>query len=329
MSVGLLITGLGTFFFWGSSANWNSEDYATVLELNPIQAKVSQKDTFSILTYNIGYLSGMTNNTAKNRPEELFTDNLAKTISLLQEIQPDIVAFQEIDLQSNRSYFHDQVRDIGESSGFHQAALGVNWDKRYIPFPYWPISMHFGQMVSGQAVLSKFPIIENHIDTLSKPENNPFYYNAFYIERLAQTVKIQVGERDLFIINVHLEAFDAATRDRQIEEVLKIYQYYASNSPVILCGDFNSTLPNASFPYQDDHVLESLLTQPHLQMAISMEENAKNESRYFTFNSVSPDRRIDYFFFNPEFIQFVEAEVMHDAGQISDHLPVRMVFAFK
>jgi endonuclease/exonuclease/phosphatase family metal-dependent hydrolase len=60
-----------------------------------------------------------------------------------------------------------------------------------------------------------------------------------------------------------------------------------------------------------------------------MEENAKNESRYFTFNSVSPDRRIDYFFFNPEFIQFVEAEVMHDAGQISDHLPVQMIFTFK
>ena len=57
--------------------------------------------------------------------------------------------------------------------GFLEGAYAVNWDKRYVPFPYWPPVVHFGEMLSGQGVLSKFPILMNKKIVLQKPEENP------------------------------------------------------------------------------------------------------------------------------------------------------------
>tara|TARA_R110002050_G_scaffold204327_1_gene339647 strand:+ start:138788 stop:139603 length:816 start_codon:yes stop_codon:yes gene_type:complete len=271
----------------------------------------------------------MTNNKAVDRSEKMYTTNLNHSISLFNKMAPDLIAFQEIDFDADRSYNRNQMEAIANSIPYPYSAAAVNWDKRYVPFPYWPISQQFGKIVSGQAVLSKFPIVENTIHKLVKPEGNPFYYNAFYLDRLAQITRINIGKNDLILINVHLEAFHAETRDTQIKTVLGIVHQYSEQNPVILCGDFNSTPPGVSNPYQNDHVIQALLADFQLEMAINMDANKNDESAYFTFNSENPDKRIDYFFYNPKFIKFLDARVLTEAEQISDHLPVWMKFVIR
>jgi endonuclease/exonuclease/phosphatase family metal-dependent hydrolase len=325
----ILVSSIVFFFFWGSSTASSLGDYEEIETYDPTSTPHQLGDTISIITYNLGYLSGMTNNLPLERTETLFTNHLAQAKELLHNTQPDIVAFQEIDFGADRSFNVDQLYALSTSHSFTSASRAINWDKRYVPFPYWPVSMHFGKVVSGQAILSRFPIINNDIHTLVKPEGNPFYYNAFYIDRLAQVSTIKIGKQPLFVINVHLEAFHADTREIQIRTVLKLFHQYSEQYPVILCGDFNSTPPHASEPWQDDHVIQTLLADYQMEMAIGLTENAKNESDYFTFSSESPSKRIDYFFYNPKFIQFIDARVIHEAGTISDHLPVSMRFVLR
>ncbi|MGB1003847.1 MAG: endonuclease/exonuclease/phosphatase family protein [Salibacteraceae bacterium] len=316
------------FFFWGSSSTLKVSELNSIEKnINPIQPQPNE--TLSIITYNLGYLSGMTNNRPVARTKDLFDNNLNKTLEIFQNLTPDFVAFQEIDFNADRSYNINQMNELMEKHPFIYSAKAVNWDKAYVPFPYWPISKQFGKINSGQALLSQHEIIGNDIVSLIKPKDNPFYYNAFYLDRLIQIIKLVVNGREMVIMNLHLEAFHAETRNAQVKTVLKEFHKYSEHFPVIVCGDFNSTPPGVSQPYQDDHVIQTLLNDYQMEMAIGLEENSENEKSYFTFESVNPDRRLDYFFYNPKFIQLVNARVIHEAGDISDHLPVLMQFVFR
>jgi len=90
------------FFFWGSSSNLESSLYAKVSKYNA-SVKKDVDSIYSIVTYNVGYLSGMTNNSTLEKPESLFVNNMTALKSNLRAVNPDIIAFQEIDFESERS----------------------------------------------------------------------------------------------------------------------------------------------------------------------------------------------------------------------------------
>lgn len=325
--LGIILFVIG-FFFWGSAASHSVESYHEIISKTDVNAP-APRDTVSLITYNIGYLSGMTNNKSVDRTSDLFAKNLNKTIDVFRDLKPDFVAFQEIDFGSDRSYHVNQMEELQHALAFPFASKAVNWDKTYVPFPYWPVSQQFGNIFSGQAVVSNFPIIGMEVIPLEKPVDNPFYYNAFYLDRLIQVTKIKLGAKEMVIINVHMEAFHANTRDDQIKLVLKEFHKYAAEFAVILVGDFNSTPPEASTPYQDDHVIQALLADYQIEMAIGMAANKSHESENFTFPSDTPNRRLDYIFYNPKFVQILDARVVHETEQISDHLPVYMKFVLR
>ena len=70
VSVGLFFILVG-FYFWASSPNISFSNYNNTGEYD-YESQVSNDSVLSVITYNIGYLSGMTNNLAVERPESLF-----------------------------------------------------------------------------------------------------------------------------------------------------------------------------------------------------------------------------------------------------------------
>lgn len=279
-------------------------------------------DTLTIVTYNIGYLSGLTNNQAVQRDRTLFDTNQQTAIAALNSADADFIAFQEIDFDAKRSFYVDQVAAIAQQLGFMQGAIAINWNKRYVPFPYWPPAAHFGQIVSGQAVLSRYPITENERVVLQKVADKPFYYNALYLDRLAQVTQVDIDGQPLVLINVHLEAFDEPTRRQQTATVLELYNQYAADYPVILLGDFNSSIPNSEEAHP---TINQLLQAEGIAVATSPADFANQ----LTFPSDTPTVKLDYIFYDPEDIESLNASVMTNAAQASDHLPVRMDFRLR
>ena len=322
----VLLIAFVVFYFWARRPLYNEAEYSKIIEFSDNRGAEIQ-DTFSIATYNIGYLSGMTNNLAVDRPQSLIQSNLEKAVMLLKDKKPDIVAFQEIDFKSRRTFDINQMVQLGKLTSYNSSAMAVNWDKQYVPFPYWPFKYHFGRMLSGQAVLSHSAILSNDFVVLPKPESNPFYYNDFYLERLAQVVWIPTKKDSLLIINVHFEAWDGPTRELQADIVMDIYNEYEQNNPVILLGDFNCTPPFAvnAFP---EKTIEVIMSHPSISMVITEEEYNIDPEHYFTFNSEEPNIKIDYIFYNNKYLDCLDADVMYEAGDISDHLPVWARFAF-
>jgi endonuclease/exonuclease/phosphatase family metal-dependent hydrolase len=313
------------FYFWASGSHTSREYYSSIESYD--HSKPYPGDTFSIITYNIGYLSGMTNNLAVEPEESLYRTNLDSIVSFLSNERADFVAFQEIDFGSSRSFQYNQLDSIAAGCDYSYGAVSVNWDKRYVPFPYWPPSVHFGKMLSGQAILSKFPFVSNKRVVLQKPESAPFYYNAFYLDRLLQIVQVDIG-RPLIIMNVHLEAFDTQTRQNQAETVKNYFEEYSKSYPVILLGDFNARPPFASSHVFDENTIETIMDVKSAAMAIPDSIYLKNERDYFTYSSGEPVEKIGYIFYTSDKIKPVEGGVLGGAGEISDHLPVKMKFIF-
>lgn len=315
----IFLIAVSVFYFWGSSSEIDIDKYSSIYT-NGERLK-SEVDTFRLMTYNIGYLSGMTNNKPVDRSKDLFDHNLDRLNILVDEMRVDICCFQEVDFNADRSFNVDQLTEIRSDGNFPHSSQVINWDKKYVPFPYWPPSNQFGKVVSGQAILSSFPIVKNDRIVLQKGDY-PFYYNAFYLDRLAQVNLISIGDRDVLFINVHLEAFDARTREKQADQLIELYKMYEDEYPILLVGDFNSTPPGAKEPYMEENTIDKLLEIEGLKMAISGPLYLSDETKYFTFNSSDPYIKIDFIFYNENKIKVENARVLSEAGDISDHLPV-------
>lgn len=323
----VLLVCLVAFYFWGRRSLVNENSYSAITTFTDVNTKMI-RDTFSVMTFNIGYLSGMTNNLPVERPESLYDDNLKKTTGLLRDISPDIVAFQEIDFDSKRTHYVNQLERIGETSGYQYGAVSVNWDKQYVPFPYWPLRHHFGKMLSGQAIIAHAPILSNERIVLPKPLSNAFYYNDFYLDRLAQVVWVKTSNDSLLVINVHFEAWDGPTREIQAEMVLDIYQKYEHDHPIILMGDFNCNPPFDKDAYSEK-TIDLFLSHPSISMANTKYDYLQNPSQHYTFDSEDPFVKIDYVFYNNRFLECLRYDVIQGAGDISDHLPVMAMFKRK
>jgi endonuclease/exonuclease/phosphatase family metal-dependent hydrolase len=315
-TIAVLILAFSVFFLWASSPTMDETDYAKLIEYD-FETNIDNDSIYSIVTYNIGYLSGMTNNRAIAKPKELFDGNMKKVVAEVKKVNPDIVAFQEIDYNSARSYEVNQEEEIAKL-GYNYAANGVNWDENYVPFPYWPPSMHFGKMISGQSILSKYPLKDYERIVLERVADNPFYRDALYLERLAQTTKVNLDGREVVLINVHLEAFDKPTRIKQFHYVLDLFKKYKDEYPTILLGDFNSEARNKEAIIQKMFALEDVGNAGF---------NAENPDN--TFDTKDLFKRIDYIFYTKNSIEYVNGRVLNEFGQASDHLPVQMSFKLK
>ncbi len=308
----LIIVG---FYFWASSPNFSKSEYAQI-KVYQLPSKINNDSIFSIITYNIGYLSGMTNNLPIKNPQSYYENNLSLVKEQFKKLNADILAFQEIDYASKRSYDINQQDEIA-ALGYNNVAQTINWDKKYLPFPEFPIYLQYGRILSGQSVLSKFIIIDQERIELVRNPSNPFYYDAFYIDRLAQIVQIQIKTIKIIIINVHLEAYHKETRLKQTKKIIEIYNQYSQKFPTLLVGDFNSDTK-----YQNASI-NLLLNMKNIGNAINYNGDPE------TYSSENPTERLDYIFYNTDFIEFIDGRVLSEFKQASDHLPLLMHFKFK
>lgn len=326
--VGLPTAAIALFYFWGTSGSYSKQKYAYIendyeqegLQVMPPAAK----DSYTIVSYNLGYLSGLANNTTIETDKAFFDANQQRVIAALQSIEPDIIAFQEVDFDSKRSYGVDQARVIALGlDPVYFGAIAISWDKNYVPFPFWPPSAHFGKILSGQAVLSRYPIKKNSRIVLEKVASNPFYYNAFYLDRLAQVSQIALSGQTLVVISVHLEAFDEPTRISQTRFVRSLAEDYAKTYPVIVLGDFNSSPDRAE---ETEFSIKEMAASEQFVSVVPVEAWGKAAA---TFPSDQPEYKLDYIWYTPSTIEALGTEVVSAAGEASDHLPLMMTFRLK
>jgi endonuclease/exonuclease/phosphatase family metal-dependent hydrolase len=145
-----------------------------------------------------------------NKPSR-WHDRRKLIVREMAELQPDVIALQEVSLpHNNAQWLADQLGGYTVHTSPKTGALARH---------------------EAIATLSRLPVEECR--TL----------NLMAQSRVAQALRLRVGERAVVVVNGHFmfHVYDHIKRTRQVQRVLNWLRLAAASYPTVACGDFNAT----------------------------------------------------------------------------------------
>ena len=282
--------------------------------------------------------------------------HLENIADYINNIQPDILLLQEVDVESKRSGYVDQVRWFLDNTYFNYGAYASMWQAQFIP------SDGLGRVDAGNAILSRWEITEAERIQLPLRTDQDGLTQYFYLRRNILKTRIDVPNHDFYAVCTHTTAF--ATDDTKQKHIEMFYETISSidtNAVFIAGGDLNSVPPESTTDYcmsdicsgesfhqagdNPEHkegsyfynfVGEPNLIQPfytYFNSAIGVVDaslesnfthspwNTDEESENYT-DSDYWDRKLDYLFSNQP---LKEGKTHQNQHQLSDHAPVSAV----
>lgn len=336
-----LVLILGAFMYWAIGKSLPRKSSLPVHRW-PTAQIAQPKTTVTIMTYNIGHGQGVKSLPTDWRGEEVTKMHLGVLAEVINRVDADFVLLQEVDLHSNRTQDINQAEFLLQRTHYPYYACAVVWDKNYLPFPFWPLEHHLGHVLAANCIFAKYPLKNHESIIFDKPESNPFWYNWGYLDRGAQKVVAQIGDKKLTLINLHLEAWEQKARAKQVRATSDWVK--SLPGPLVIGGDFNALPAEAcrknqfademDADFRDDRTIEifkNALLDYSETLAIKMcpgsGDNA-DEVGTFTFPADAPNRRLDYLF-GVYGAKIVSGRVVQEAATASDHLPVLVEVAYR
>ena len=213
---------------------------------------IAQGDSLSLLTWNIGY-GGLGDNAdffmdggsmVQTADKKRLRQNLDFIESTIQELAPDVLFLQEIDKRSTRSHQVNEYREMQEKlstaseSYSVDSAFATNFKVLFVPYPLPPI----GAVDSGIATFTSLDMVDAERINLPCPFSWPVRTANLKRGLLVSRIPVaQSGDRELVLINLHLEAYDNGegkiAQTKMLSEILQ--QEADRGNYVIAGGDFN------------------------------------------------------------------------------------------
>ncbi len=240
------------------------------------------KDTLTVMTYNIHHAAPPTGGDS--------IIDIPQIASAINEVKPDLVALQEIDVHTRRSGKEmDEARKLAQLTGMQA---------------YFTKTLDYDSGQYGIAVLSRFPL-EDSIGYLL-----PIATGVREETRAVCIIKVSLpGDQPLYFASTHL-GLSKETRLLQAGRISTIIQNL--QEPVILGGDFNSTPGSETI-----NKLSSFMQRSCTSDCAS------------TFPYDQPREKIDFVFYtSPDRLKPIDQNVLTEFRG-SDHLPVVVRFKIR
>jgi endonuclease/exonuclease/phosphatase family metal-dependent hydrolase len=236
--------------------------------------------SFRVVTYNIHKARGMDGRV-----------NIERILRVLRELEPDIVALQEVVNHENRAPEEHQACYLADQLGLHYT---VGETRRHREAAY------------GNATLSRWKFERVHKIDLSVPGREP---------RGALRTDIRVGSHLVHVVNVHLGTamHERKAQARLIDEhLLKAIDV---SGPRIVLGDFND--------WTHGLVTKTLCREFHLT------DLARHLPRTRAYPALLPLVHLDHIYFDHH-LSVERAHFHRNRTSLlaSDHLPLSATFSF-
>lgn len=252
-----------------------------------------------IVTFNIAHgrglhpIQGMTS-------RRKIRANLLQIAKLLESLQPDVVALQEIDEDSLWAGSFDHLEFLREFGRFPHAVFGVNNRRKGL--------LHLNY---GNAILSRHPIAESE---------NIAFGSSTLGEKGFLFAELDVAGKRVPIVNMHLNFRSRVKRISQVEQVMEYLTLKRPHRgphwllPPIVCGDMNNP----------SHTTDA--TASLLKYFSQHGDYTLHPQKARTFPSPMPRRTLDFVFLPPG---CVEVYCLVVKSYLSDHRPVMVEFKVK
>ena len=268
--------------------------------------------------------------------QEVIT-NISAVSDLVNREAPDLIVFQEVDLDSTRSYHVNEEELLASMDGYGRVGA-VNYDSPYLMYP---ILKPHGKSLSELLTLTSFKAESAARRSLPLEEG---FQIILDLDRCYSITDIPVSNgKTLRLYNLHLSAYtsDSSVVTEQLQQLLAdMAQTYAAGNFAIAGGDFNRDLlgnssevfgvsgKNAvwaqSFPFE--------LLPKNVSLQIPFDEAVSVPScRYCDIGyepGVSFVLTVDGFLTTSN-VQVSETKVIDDGFRHSDHNPIVMTFSLK
>jgi len=279
-------------------------------------------------------------------------EDVEKTMQVVADIiadnAPDVVLLQEVDRNSKRTHYEDQLEGILErlDAAGHVYPYVVSAPYHKVCYVPTPSHEHMGRVDLNLVTLSKFPIssaVRHQLPLLDES----CVRRMFNLKRAIMDVEISVAGGGRFTaMNTHLSAFsyNDGTPEKEIAALsAEAARLEKEGVPWVLAGDFNM-LPPGDDPARfgvinnDDHSAlynpsvspVTPLTQEH-RSAMDLEAHAKDPGPFRTYLPLGTDvadRVLDWMFVGrkTELLRYAVLQKHRHVSIASDHLPLVLEF---
>lgn len=305
-------------------------------------------DTLLFMTWNIKFGGGSINFYDDCHGERVYMDkeetieNLEQIAAKIQETDPDIILIQEIDIESKRSAYINQVQWLLNHTRLNYGVFATEWKGDYVLYN------GVQRIKTGNAILSKWdfdafetfplPIIEEQTKTEQKfhPTNNVL------------KAIINTGESGaIALLCTRLSVHSDTTKWKQLKEIeLLIHDMQSTNTQFVLAGTFNMLPPGETnltdfedvacdgeeaVKYDYSNEKDWLQNLYNISIpAVSLKKYQSNPEKYYSFTSDYTGtwmRKTDHMFSNQSFITEtvkVDQMISNDIpiNYLSDHTPI-------
>lgn len=326
------ILGIAVLLFGGFLGYMSIADYrpkpVEPLEIVEKTNQIIQTDTFTLLTWNIGYaglgekqdffFDGGKDMRPTKENFDIYLNGIAETVKSADSI--DFILLQEVDIKSKRSYFTNEVEKIAASMTHHSYSAAINYNSKFVPRP---ILTPYGRVLGGLLTFSKYAPTSSTRIALAADASWPM--SLFMLKRCYQEFRYPLmNGKELVVINQHLSAYDDGTVKQEQMDTLskKLLHEYSLGNYVIVGGDWNQFPPNYSpaVPSNEKAVDENY-PAPNWTWAAdkSKTSNRKLEAPYV--KGETAEVVIDYFLLSPN-LSLIEVKGIDKGFAYSDHEPV-------
>lgn len=297
--------------------------------------RVAVGDDLTVMSWNIGYAGlgegsdffmdgGSHTKSADEAAVNKYLDGIKASAAA---VDADIYMFQEVDENSSRTYAINEKEVLAGAN----SAYALNYSCRFVPYPLPPI----GRVNSGLFTTTDLAIDKAERVSLPVPFKWPVSTANLKRCLLVSYMPIENSDKQLVIVNLHLEAYDNGegkiAQTKQLKEFIQAE--YEKGNYVIAGGDFNQEFPGALEAYPN--------ITPDLWAPGTLEENMLPEGWEFTYDLTNPTCRllnqpydpadtentqhyvIDGFILSPN-IEVKAVESIDLGFKNSDHNPVKL-----
>ena len=308
------------------------------------------KDTLTVVTWNIRFGIGRANWFGDSCGDlvlfdnETIIDGLELLAQKITDMDADILLLQEVDTDSKRSAYIDQVQWLLDHTSMNYGVYASMWEVQFVP------SDGLGRVNTGNAILSKWPLSEAERIQLSLRGDQDALTKAFYVRRNVLKAVVNYPGNPFWAVDIHASAFsNDDTKQKQFLEFKDVLDEINSKGEIFVAGgDLNELPPGATknnyceedrcpdeLPEDDegcDFSNETTWINPLYDTyvpSVSLVDYQQNEQLYFTHASTHDinderyqwNRKLDYLFTNTAWVP--RSEITHQEAQLeSDHVAV-------
>lgn len=285
----IVVVAAAALFGWLTATEYKPADVEAAECTQKDGAPALSGSTFTVLSMNVGYCAlgkdsdFFMDGGKQTRPEtaEVVKDSLAGIEEIIARNPADFVILQEVDTDSMRSYGINEKQTLVGDTGL-SSAYALNYSCGFVPFPLPPI----GKVHSGLLTLSSCEMTEANRVSLPCPFSWPVRTANLKRCLLVSRIPLADSDKELVLINLHLEAYDDGEgKIAQTKVLLSVLEEeYAKGNYVVAGGDFNQLFPGTAETYPNEH--------PDLWLPGALENDTIPAGWQYAFDPSTPTCRL-------------------------------------